>query len=349
MLSTEIFLAVNGEYNQQKAAALSLVLLVPTLTIFILQRYYVSRRSYISVTGKPTTGRIYVKEPLIRWSFIIVTVLTLVLVLVLYLSMVVGSFTRLWGIDYTLDLSHYSVALGRGLNAILSTTFLSAVATPIAGLVGMVTAFMVVRKTFAGKQTLDFVSNLGRRRAGHHPGHRLHHRLHQRAHDRCRPRSMPCWPFYMVSKAVRSALAAGCDPDRSDGVLGYGINWLPYFLGLTENGWRILLAVGFLLTALVAWFVALPGHRLRAAVVARLLMAACLIIYNLSAVFTTWLSIWGRTLPGLTLPKIVTRISASIAVITQPTMTILGYTFLVVALYAILQVRESSGVPSSPP
>ena len=51
--------------------------------------------------------------------------------------------------------------MGRGLNAILSTTFLSAVATPIAGLVGMVIAFMVVRRTFAGKQTLDFVSNLG--------------------------------------------------------------------------------------------------------------------------------------------------------------------------------------------
>ena len=113
----------------------------------------------------------------------------------------------------------------------------------------------------------------------------------------------------------------------------------PIYLRLTENEWRILLASGFLLTALVAWFAALPGHRLRAAVVPGL-MAASLIIYNLSAVFTTWLSIWGRTLPGLTLPKIVTRISASIAVITQPTMTILGYTFLVAALYVIFQVGE---------
>ena len=103
VLSTEIFLAVNGEYNQQKGAALSLVLLIPTLALFILQNYYVRRRSYVSVTGKPTGGQLLVKEPLIRWSFIAASVLTLLLVLTLYFSIVVGSVTRLWGIDYSLD------------------------------------------------------------------------------------------------------------------------------------------------------------------------------------------------------------------------------------------------------
>ena len=34
-------------------------------------------------------------------------------------------------------------------------------ATPLAGLIGMVIAFLVVRRAFVGKQTLDFVSNLG--------------------------------------------------------------------------------------------------------------------------------------------------------------------------------------------
>jgi iron(III) transport system permease protein len=51
--------------SNQKAAALSVVLLLPTLTIFLVQRYYVNRRSYISVTGKPTGGA-SLKGPLIR-------------------------------------------------------------------------------------------------------------------------------------------------------------------------------------------------------------------------------------------------------------------------------------------
>ena len=51
--------------------------------------------------------------------------------------------------------------LGRGVEAILDTTFLSIMATPIAGLLGMGIAFLVVRKQFAGKDMIDFGSNLG--------------------------------------------------------------------------------------------------------------------------------------------------------------------------------------------
>lgn len=95
VLSAEIFLAINGLFDQQKGAALSLILLIPTLTIFLLQRYYVSRRSYVAVTGKPTGGSGLVKEPLIRWSFITVTAISLLLIMALYLSILLGSFTTL--------------------------------------------------------------------------------------------------------------------------------------------------------------------------------------------------------------------------------------------------------------
>lgn len=95
VLSVEIFLAINGLFDQQKGAALSLVLLIPTLTVFLLQRYYVSRRSYIAVTGKPTGGTIKVTDPIVRWSFISVTALTLFLIILLYTSIVLGSLTRL--------------------------------------------------------------------------------------------------------------------------------------------------------------------------------------------------------------------------------------------------------------
>jgi iron(III) transport system permease protein len=161
VLATEIYLAVNGQFDQQKGAAFSLVLLIPTLVIFLLQRYWVNKRSYISVTGKPTGGQLAVRDPLLRWTAVGITALTMLLVMALYGSILVGSFTKLWGIDYSLDLQHYQIAFTRGLAPILATTFLSAVATPLAGLIGIVIAYMIVRKSFAGKETLDFVSNLG--------------------------------------------------------------------------------------------------------------------------------------------------------------------------------------------
>ena len=63
VLSAQIFMAVIGEYDFQKASALSLVLIIPTLVLFIVQRYYVNRRSYISVTGKPSGAQVTEKDP----------------------------------------------------------------------------------------------------------------------------------------------------------------------------------------------------------------------------------------------------------------------------------------------
>lgn len=161
VLAAQIFLAVAGEFDYQKASTLALILLLPTLVIFIVQRYWVSRRSYISVTGKPASGHILVKEPVTRWSFISVTYATTALIVVMYASILVGSFSKVWGIDFTPSLDHWKLMLGRGIEAIMDTTFLSVVATPIAGLLGMGIAFLVVRKTFSGKDVLDFGSNLG--------------------------------------------------------------------------------------------------------------------------------------------------------------------------------------------
>ena len=161
VLSAQIFLAVAGEYDYQKASALAVVLLIPTLIVFLVQRYYVTRRSYVSVTGKPTGGHIVEKEAWIRWPFIFITYAFCALIVLLYATIVFGSFCKAWGVDYTPTLEWWRQMSTRGIEAILDTTFLSVVSTPIAALTGMVIAFLVVRKKFSGKEVLDFGSNLG--------------------------------------------------------------------------------------------------------------------------------------------------------------------------------------------
>jgi iron(III) transport system permease protein len=64
-------------------------------------------------------------------------------------------------VDYTPTLEWWRLMVTRGVESILDTTFLSAYATPIAALTGMVVAYLVVRKRFSGKDTVDFTSNLG--------------------------------------------------------------------------------------------------------------------------------------------------------------------------------------------
>jgi iron(III) transport system permease protein len=161
VLSSQIFMSVIGEYNYQKASALSFVLLIPTLVIFMIQRYYVNRRSYISITGKPSGTYIYEKDTRIRWVVNGLAYLLCLLIIVLYITIFYGSFSTAWGVDFTPTLKHWNMTLTRGVEAILDTTFLSALATPFAAILGMVIAWLVVRKRFGGKEVLDFASNLG--------------------------------------------------------------------------------------------------------------------------------------------------------------------------------------------
>lgn len=161
VLSAQIFLAVIGEYNYQKASALSFVLMIPTLVIFLIQRYYVNRRTYISVTGKPAGSVILEKDPIIRWFFNILCYAMIVFILLLYVTIFYGSFSTAWGVDFTPTLRHWEMTVTRGIEAILDTTFLSALATPFAAILGMIIAWLVVRKNFTGKSALDFTSNLG--------------------------------------------------------------------------------------------------------------------------------------------------------------------------------------------
>ena len=81
--------------------------------------------------------------------------------ILLYATIIYGSFATAWGIDFTPTLEWWRLMVTRGVESVLDTTFLSAFATPIAALTGMMIAFLVVRKKFSGKDTLDFISNLG--------------------------------------------------------------------------------------------------------------------------------------------------------------------------------------------
>ena len=161
VLSAQIFMAVIGEYNYQKASALSLVLIIPTLVIFIVQHYYVNRRTYISVTGKPAGSQILEKDPIIRWVFNVLAYLIIAFIILLYATIIYGSFSSAWGVNFAPTLKHWTMTVTRGVEAIMDTTFLSVLATPFAAILGMIIAWLVVRKKFTGKDVLDFTSNLG--------------------------------------------------------------------------------------------------------------------------------------------------------------------------------------------
>lgn len=155
VLSTEAYMMVTGRSNLGAGAALSFLLLMPTLTAFLIQRVWVSKKSYVTVTGKPSTTLTELTNRPVRVALETVSWVFIGFIVALYLTIVAGCFVKNWGIDYSFTLENWGEAVSRGWTSIRDTVTLAVIATPIAGLLAMMAAMLIVRKKFPGKRLLE--------------------------------------------------------------------------------------------------------------------------------------------------------------------------------------------------
>ncbi|MDT0215253.1 iron ABC transporter permease [Rothia sp. ARF10] len=162
VLASRAYLAVTGEYNVAGGAAYSLVLLVPALSVFLVQRYWVSRKNVVTVTGKPSGTPELITAPALRVPILSIAVLVAGLVVLMYATVIFGGFVKIFGVNNDFTLAHYRFVLaGIGSDAMFTTTLLALIATPIAGLLGMLIAWLVVSKLKRTSGLMDFVGMLG--------------------------------------------------------------------------------------------------------------------------------------------------------------------------------------------
>jgi iron(III) transport system permease protein len=162
VLSSRAYIAITGEYDVASGAAYSLVLLLPGLLVFLVQRYWAERRSVVSVTGKPSGNITLLRSPLARIPLLTVVLAIAALIVAIYVTVFVGAFTAILGVNNTFTLANYRYVLsGIGSDAMFTTTILALIATPVAGVLGMILAWLVVRKVRRGRGALDFLGMLG--------------------------------------------------------------------------------------------------------------------------------------------------------------------------------------------
>lgn len=160
MLSTQAYLEITGSFNLPLGAALAVVLLIPSITSFAIQRYYLQKRQYTTVTGKPTASSSKLVSRGARRGLVTFAALFSGFVLLFYGTIFLGAFTRVWGYDFSPTLDHFSYAFGVGLGTIRDTLIVALWSTPLSGFLGMLIAFLVVRTSFPGKGLMEFTSIL---------------------------------------------------------------------------------------------------------------------------------------------------------------------------------------------
>jgi len=139
-----------------------LVLLLPALSVFLVQRYWVSRKNVVSVTGKPAGSPELITARVLRIPILTMAIAVAGVVILMYGTVVLGGFVKIFGVNNEFTLDHYRFVLaGIGSDAMFTTTMLALIATPIAGLLGMIISWLVVRKLKRTSGLMDFVGMLG--------------------------------------------------------------------------------------------------------------------------------------------------------------------------------------------
>ncbi|MBU4485070.1 iron ABC transporter permease [bacterium] len=159
VLSVQAYLQITGMYDTGGGATLSIMLLFPSLIAFSVQKYIVSKKSFVTVTGKPAGGTR--SNP--RWFKVLIIAICCLLTFAVFLfygTLIIGAFVKLWGIDYSFTLANFTKVFSIGKDYIIDSLQLAAIATPLIGIMGMLIAYIVVRKKFFGRKLLEFTSLL---------------------------------------------------------------------------------------------------------------------------------------------------------------------------------------------
>jgi len=163
-IPTEIYLKVAyppPDYGY--ATVISISFVVITALALLLQRRYLARRTYISVSGKSYRP---VLIGLGRWRYVTFAGLVLfvfISTLMPLATMVTASFQTYWSVQFTnFTLDNYTSIFSRSLflRAAQNTLFLAFVGGLLACILGGMIAYIVSFSKASGRQTLDLLSSM---------------------------------------------------------------------------------------------------------------------------------------------------------------------------------------------
>jgi iron(III) transport system permease protein len=161
VLPTQAYLQITGLFDLKGGAVLSFLLLLPAAGVYLLQRYWVGRRSYVTVTGKagPRSNAIGL-TPTARWLLVAGCAVVSVAIVYFYALLLYASLVMAFGANHAWTIQHYRVIFTEGLPAIVDTLIIAGIGMPLGGLYGVLVGYLVARRRFAGRHAMEIVSML---------------------------------------------------------------------------------------------------------------------------------------------------------------------------------------------
>lgn len=161
VLPTQAYLQITGMYDFKGGSALSFMLLIPALAVYLIQHYWVSRKSYVTVSGK-AGGRSSIHGPGAVLTGVMTAVIAAVIALIIaiYSVIVMGSLIKVWGVDNSLTADNYTYVFTHGMKAIKDTLIIACIGTPLGGLLAVLVGYVTARLKVRGRKSLETASLL---------------------------------------------------------------------------------------------------------------------------------------------------------------------------------------------
>jgi len=157
-LATSIFLQVTGAFDVTGAAAMAVILLSISIGLFVLQKYWLERKSYATLTGKASRERMMIEDKSVAVPLFSLCAIITVGIIIMYAMIPFGALFRLWGRDYTLVLDHFRFVINIGIRPFTDSLRMSSIAAPVTALMSMIIAYLIVKRKFFGKSFIEFIS-----------------------------------------------------------------------------------------------------------------------------------------------------------------------------------------------
>jgi iron(III) transport system permease protein len=159
VLPTQAYLQITGLFDLKGGAVLSFVLLVPAFIVFLLQRFWVSRRYYVTISGK-VGAKTQIKSvpPWARYLLLGLCLFISAFILYFYVLLFYASIVKAFGANFQLTWSHYRVIFTEGIKAIRDTLIIAGAGMPLGGIYGVILGYLVYKKSFPSRQAMEIVS-----------------------------------------------------------------------------------------------------------------------------------------------------------------------------------------------
>ena len=158
-LAVESYLLVIGQNNLEMASVYCVILLIPSLIIYVIHKYAIRENKYTTVGGAPGAREERRVYPIIQIPMLIICWITSLAIIIIFAVVIVGAFTKIVGINHSLTLKHFNIV--GNLFVLKNSIVISLYAAIIGAIAGIILSYLLVRKPIPGRDLLEFISISG--------------------------------------------------------------------------------------------------------------------------------------------------------------------------------------------